>query len=113
MAKVKLSAGEARAVSAETILQPAIEAQGWNPDSQVFVLFGFVDILIAADPGVAERLRAHLASVSAAAADLHCRECGELMRLTNAGVSHHVGDGPDGIDYSRDRDQTAIADKEP
>jgi len=109
----KLSAGEAGAVSAETILQPTIEAQGWNADSQAFVLRGFIDSLIAADPGVAERLRAHLASVSAVDDDLHCRECGELMRLNNAGVSHHAGDGPDGIDYSRDRDHTAVADEEP
>ncbi len=47
----KLSAGEAGAATAETILQPMVEVQGWNADSQVFVLRDFIDSLIAAFDG--------------------------------------------------------------
>jgi len=35
------------------------------------------------------------------------------MRISDTSVSHHVGDGPDEINYSRDRDHTALADEEP
>jgi len=109
----QLGKGETRTISAETVLQPVSDAQGWNRDSQVSVLLGFVDSLIAADAGVADRLRIHLTEVSAPSEDLVCRECGEPMRISDAGVSHHVGDGPEEIDYSRDRDHTAVADEEP
>jgi len=71
----------------------AAEAQGWNLHSQVSVLLGFIDGLIAADPGIAGRLRAHLAAVSATESDLHCRECGEPVFLTETGISHHAGGG--------------------
>ncbi len=108
----KLSAGEARAVSAETILQPTIEAQGWNDHSQVFVLRGFIDSLIGADPAVADQLRSHLADVSAEPDEVLCRECGAPMLAAEGGTSHHVGTGVDGIDYDRDRDHTAVADTE-
>jgi len=59
----------------------------------VSVLLGFIDGLIAADPGIAGRLRAHLAAVSATESDLHCRECGEPVFLTETGISHHAGGG--------------------
>ncbi len=106
----KLSAGEARAASAETILQPTIEAQGWNDYSQAFVLRGFIDNLIKADPAVADQLRSHLADVSAEPDGVLCRECGAPMFAAEGSTSHHVGAGVDGIDYDRDRDHTAVAD---
>lgn len=110
---IQLGKGETRTISAETVLPPVSDAQGWNRDTQVSVLLGFIDNLIAADAGVADRLRIHLTEVSTASEDLVCRECGEPMRISDAGVSHHVGDRPDGIDCSRDRDHTAVADGEP
>ncbi len=109
----KLSAGEAGAASAETILQPTIEAQGWNADSQAFVLRGFIDGLIAADPSVADCLRAHLAAMAEAERELFCRQCGKGMFLTESGVSHHVGPGLHRINYDLDRDHTAVAETEP
>jgi len=109
----QLGKGETRTISAETVLQPVSDAQGWSRDTQVSMLLGFIDSLIAADAGVADRLRIHLTEVSAPSEDLVCRECGEQMWISDAGVSHHVGDGPDEIDYSRDRDHTAVADEEP
>ncbi len=89
----KLSAGEASAVSAEAILQPTIEAQGWNEHSQVFVLRGFIDSLIAADPAVADQLRSHLATISGEQDGMLCRECGEPVFIADSGTSHHVGCG--------------------
>jgi len=89
----RLGAGKAPDALAETALQPAAEAQGWNLHSQMSVLLGFIDGLIAADPGIAGRLCAHLAAVSATENDLHCRECGEPVFLTDTGISHHAGSG--------------------
>jgi len=109
----QLGKGETRIVSTETFLQPVSDTQGWNRDTEVSVLLGFIDSLIAADAGVADRLRTHLTAVSAPSEDPVCRECGEQMWISDAGVSHHVGDGPDEINYSRDRDHTAVADEEP
>jgi len=109
----QLGKGEASAVMAETILQPVAAAQGWNTDSQMFVLLGFIDSLIGADPGIANRLRAHLADVSAADEDFTCRECGADVFMSDAGTSHHAGHGLDGIDHARDRDHTALPEKEP
>lgn len=109
----KLSAGEAGAVAAETILRPTTEAQGWNADSQAFVLRGFIDGLIAADPSVADCLRAHLAAMAEAERELFCRQCGKGMFLTESGVSHHVGPGLHRINYDLDRDHTAVAETEP
>ena len=115
----KLSAGKACAVSAETILQPTIEARGWDEHSQVFVLRGFIDSLITTDPAVADQLRSHLADVSAEPDEVLCRECGVPMLAAKGGTSHHVGTGVDGIDYDRDLaetrsvcgcDHTAVAD---
>lgn len=106
----KLSAGEACAASAETILQRTIEAQGWNDHSQALMLRGFIDSLIAADPSVADQLRSHLATISGEQDGMLCRECGEPVFIANSGTSHHVGRGLDGIDYGRDRDHAAVAD---
>jgi len=109
----QLGRGDARAVPAETILQPVSVAQGWNRDSEKSVLLGFIDSLIAADTGLAERLRTHLAEVSAADKALVCRECGTPIFIADSGTSHHVGPGLDGIDYNLDIDHTALADEEP
>jgi len=109
----KLSAGEAGAASAETILQPTIEAQGWNANSQAFVLRGFIDGLIAADPSLADCLRAHLAAMAEAERELFCRQCGKEMFFTENGVSHHVGPGLHRINYDLDRDHTAVTETEP
>jgi len=109
----QLGKGETRTISAETVLQPVSDAHGWNRDSQVSVLLGFIDSLIATDAGVADRLRIHLTEASAPSKNLVCRECGEPMFHSEAGTSHHVGDGPDEINYGRDRDHTALADEEP
>jgi len=109
----KLSAGEAGPVAAETILQPTIEAQGWNADSQAFVLRGFIDSLIAADPSVADCLRAHLAAMAEAEREMFCGQCGNGMFITDDGISHHVGSSLHGIDHGRDRDHTAVAETEP
>ncbi len=108
----KLNAGEAGAASAETILQPTVEAQGWNADSQVSVLRGFIDSLITADPGVATRFRGFLAASLVEPGEMLCRECGEPVFLTDTGISHHAGSGMDGIDYDRDRDHVAIPEEE-
>ena len=109
----QLAEGETRAASTEAILRPVADAQGWNAESQAFALLSFIDDLVAADAGVADRLCTHLAALSAPSEDLVCRECGEQMWISDAGTSHHVGGGLDGINYSRDRDHTAVADEEP
>jgi len=72
----QLGRAETRAVSAGTILRPVAEGQGWSDHSQACVLLGFIDDLIASDPAVAGRLRAHLAEASATEEDFACRECG-------------------------------------
>ena len=101
---------------AEALLRPVAAAQGWVPATQAGVLLGFVDALIADDPGVADRLHAHLAEVSADTGnadpgEMNCRECGEPMFIAAEGTSHHVGDTMDGIDHGRDRDHTALLDR--
>ncbi len=105
----RTGAGGLHAVTAETILQPVAMAQGWTEATQVGVLLGFIDKLIDADPCVADQLRADLAEVAAMADETECSECGKPMFIADGGTSHHVGDGPDGIDYGRDHDHTAIA----
>ena len=35
------------------------------------------------------------------------------MFIEDNGVSHHEGDGPDGIDHTLDGDHVAVADPEP
>lgn len=108
----RIGMGEPRTVLAEMILEPVAAAQGWTPVTQVSVLLGFVDSLIAADPTVAGQLRSRLADVSATPDDMLCRECGEPVFVTGTGVSHHVGSGMDGIDHDRDCDHVAIPDEE-
>lgn len=41
---------------------------------------------------------------------LFCRECGEPMRIDDDGVSHHLGDDRDLINYDLDADHTAVRD---
>ena len=85
---------------------------GWTAATEAGVLLAFVDSLIADDPGVADRLEAHLAAASAEPEAMLCSECGEPMLTATEGTSHHAGDTMDGIDHSRDRDHVAIADGE-
>ncbi|MDT7953438.1 MAG: hypothetical protein RQ966_18200 [Acetobacteraceae bacterium] len=106
----RLAVGEAKPVPAEALLQPVAAAQGWAAATQAGVLLDFIDALVADDPGVAGRLRAHLAAVSAEPEEMLCRECGEPVVIAAEGTSHHVGCGMDGIDHGRDRDHVAIAD---
>ncbi len=108
----QLHKAEIPAASAETILQPVAAAQGWTVATQMSVLLGFIDSLIADDPAVAERLRVHLAAASAADDDFLCRECGAEVFISDAGTSHHVGRGLDGIDHAHDRDHTALPERE-
>jgi len=91
---------------------PVADAQGWTTTTQADLLLSFVGQEIAANPAVAVRFQAFLATVSAEPDEMLCRECGEPVFLTDTGVSHHVGDGMDGIDYNRDRDHVAIPEKE-
>ena len=105
----RIGAGELRAMMAETILEPVAAAEGWTEATQVGVLLGFIDKLIGDDPSVAAHLRADLAEVAAVVDETECSECGKPMFIADGGTSHHVGDGPDGIDHGRDRDHTAIA----
>ena len=109
----QLDRAETRTVPAGTILQPAAEAQNWSHHSQATVLLGFIDGLIVDDPEIADRLRAHVAAVSAAEEDFTCRECGAEVFVSDAGTTHHVGTGMDGIDHARDRNHTALPEKEP
>ncbi len=108
----RIGMGEPCTVLAETILEPVAATEGWTPATQLSVLLGFVDSLIAVDPTVAGQFRSHLADVSATPDDMLCRECGEPVFVTDTGVSHHVGSGMDGIDYNRDSDHVAIPEKE-
>ena len=108
----QLSQAETQTVSAGTILQPVADAQGWNDHSQTAVLLGFIDNLIRDDPNVAGRLHTHLAETSATEEDFACRECGAEVFVSDAGTTHHVGTGMDGIDHARDRDHTALPEKE-
>ncbi len=105
----RTGAGEQRAVAAETILDPVAAGQGWTETTQLGVLLGFIDKLIDADRSIADRLRADLAEVAAVADALQYAECGRPMFVATSGTSHHVGNGPDGIDHDRDRDHTALA----
>lgn len=45
----------------------------------------------------------------AAGGELACTECGEDMFLDGAGVAHHAGDGPTGIDHDADAAHVALA----
>jgi len=110
---MRLGTGEPRAVLAETAPHPVTTAQVWTPTTQVSVLLGFIDSLIKADPAVADQLRSYLATISAEPDGMLCRECGEPAVIADSGTSHHVGRGLDGIDYGRDRDHTALPEKEP
>ena len=95
-----------------TLLHDAATREGWTRATELAVLLDFIDALVTDDPGVADRLQAHLATTSAELGEMRCRECGELMVIAAEGTSHHVGRGMDGIDHGRDRDHVAIADGE-
>ena len=108
----RVGMGKPRTVLAETILEPVATAEGWTLATQMSVLLGFIDSLIAADPAIAGQLRSRLADVSAIPDEMPCRECGEPVFVTDCGVSHHAGSGMDGIDHDRDGDHVAIPEKE-
>ena len=98
--------------SAADAFNPVADAQNWTATTQADLLLGFVGQEIAADPAVAARFRSFLAAVSAESDEMLCRECGEPVFVTDTGVSHHFGTGMDGIDHARDRDHTALPEKE-
>ena len=98
--------------SAADAFNPVAGAQGWTATTEADLLLSFVGQEIAADPAVATRFRTFLATVSAQPDEMACRECGEPVFVTDAGVSHHAGPGMDGIDHARDRDHTALPEKE-
>ena len=108
----RIGMGEPRTVLAETILEPVAAAEGWTPATQVSVLLGFIDSLIAADPAVVGHLRSRLTDVSATSDDMLCRECGEPVFVTDTGIPRRVGGGMDGINYARDRDHVAFPEEE-
>jgi hypothetical protein len=51
--------------TADAVVQPYADEQGWDDTTQLGLLLAFVDDLITEDPGIAGRLRAHLAEVAA------------------------------------------------
>lgn len=108
----QLAAREDAPVSAKAVFDPVAASQGWTEATQACELLAFVNREIAADPAVAGRFRAFLAEVSAAPDEICCRECGEAMFIADAGTSHHLGSGMDGIDHNRDRDHVAIPETE-
>ena len=118
----QLHKATARVQPAGQVLQTVAEAQNWNDHSQLSVLLGFIDSLIADDPKVADRLHACVAAASKVDEDLTCRECGAEVFISDAGTTHHVGRGLDGIDHARDLaetrsvcgcDHTALPEREP
>jgi hypothetical protein len=108
----QLAVRETPPARADALVQAAAAAQGWTVATQAGVLLDFIDGLVADDPGVADRLLAHLTAASAEAEEMVCRECGEPMFIAVEGTSHHAGNTMDGIDYARDRDHVAIAEGE-
>ncbi len=104
----------APAEPAQDIFVPVSAGQGWRPETDAALLLDFVDREIKADPDVAGRLRAYLAEVSAVPEGMLCRECGEAMFIEPNGVSHHAGnEGKEGINYERDFNHVAVAEREP
>ena len=104
----------APAGTAQDILDPVAIQQGWTWTTSASVMLDFLDREIATDPDVARRFRAHLAEASVDPGEMLCRECGMAMFIENSGVSHHAGDeGKEGIDYNRDLDHVAVAEREP
>lgn len=107
----RLGADGVGPAGAETLVHSVAAPQGWTAATQASVLLEFIDGLIADDPGIADRLREHLAT-SAEPEAMFCRECGEPIFIAPEGTSHHAGDGLDGIDHGRDGDHVAIRDGE-
>lgn len=98
--------------SAADAFNPVAGAQGWTVTTQADLLLSFIGQETAANPAVAARVQAFLATVSAEPDGMSCRECGEPVFVTDCGISHHVGSGMDGIDYARDRDHVALPEEE-
>jgi len=103
---------EQPAQTADAILDTFKVPQDWTAEVEAYHLRAFLDQEIAADRDVADRFRAFLTKVSAGADPTPCRECGEPMFIEDNGVSHHAGDGADGIDHSRDLDHVAVTEKD-
>lgn len=99
--------------AAALAFNPISAAQNWTGVTQTDLLLSFVGQEIAADPAVAGRFQAFLATVSADAGEILCRECGKPMFIEENGVSHHAGGGLDGIDYDLDLQHVAVAEQEP
>ena len=100
------------AVTASSILDAFEATQEWTAEVEAQQLLAFLDRETAADRDMADRFRAFLAEVSAGAGPMSCRECGGAMFIEENGVSHHAGDGGDGIDHGRDLDHVAVAERE-
>lgn len=98
--------------STANTFNPVAAAQGWTVTTQADLLLSFIGQEIAAHPAVAARFRTFLATVSAEPDEVLCRECGEPVFVTDAGVSHHVGNGMGGIYHARDRDHVALPEEE-
>ncbi len=102
--------------AAAVAFNPVSAAQGWTVTTQADLLLSFIGQEIAADPAVAGRFGAFLATVSSeldGPEEVLCRECGKPMFIEDNGVSHHEGGGLDGIDYTLDLDHVAVAEREP
>ncbi len=102
--------------AAAVAFNPVSAAQGWTVTTQADLLLSFVGQEIAADPAVAGRFGAFLATVSGeldGPEEVLCRECGKPMFIEENGVSHHEGGGLDGINYTLDLDHVAVAEREP
>ena len=99
--------------TADAILDTFKVPQDWTADVEATHLRAFLDREIAADRDVADRFRSFLTEVSAGAEPTPCHACGEPMFIEDNGVSHHAGDGADGIDYDRDADHVAVTEVEP
>ena len=102
--------------AAAVAFNPVSTAQGWTGPAQADLLLSFVGQEIAADPAIAGRFGAFLATVSSEPdrpQEMLCWGCGKPMFIEESGVSHHEGGGLDGIDYPLDLDHVAVAEREP
>lgn len=99
--------------TAADAFHPVAAGQGWTVTTQADLLLSFIGQETVANPAVAARFQAFLATVSAEPDEMSCRECGEPVFVTDCGVSHHAGGGGmDGIDHDRDGDHVAIPEGE-
>ena len=98
--------------AAAIAFNPVSATQNWTGTTQNDLLLRFVGQEIAANPAVAGRFQAFLATLSADAGEMLCRECGKAMFIGEDGVSHHAGGDLDGIDYDLDLQHVAVAERE-